>query len=164
MARPYFLFPEDLDNSKYRYNSMIKFDQFLYEEKIKVDGVYYTFADEMTERVVEISQREYYGYDYVIEKEAIEILIDDTEWVTEELFDLEEMTRMIDELELEDEDLDGELEEDEDYPFNYSDDIPGFPDDIDIRRIDESLFLDPIKLLKYLDSIDKRQQNTEEIY
>lgn len=162
MARPYFHNSESYEYVKFGRTSIVVRDHPRYDEMIIVDGVRYVCPDELAGKFVEQDPREFYGYDYVNDEETIEILIDDPEWILEELIDLDEFERMIGEADLSDDDEVGsDDDEDEVDPNNERPFLPSHCDIngtlIDISSIDDVVFEDPIKMLEYLESLDRRK-------
>lgn len=156
MARHYFLNFECYEYVKYECTALFSQPN---PEEIKIDGICYPCPIELEEYIIKQEPRDYYGYDYVNNEESIEILIDDNDWIMDELYYLEEMERMIGEAALSDDDEDDYSDDDGEFDSeihiaSYQKDISGLS--IDINCIDVVIFKDPIKMLEYLESLDRK--------
>jgi hypothetical protein len=157
MARSYFIYYENSYFLKYGCNNIFLNNPSVCGEIIRLDGISYICAAELTDQFIEINPRKLYGYDYMNDDESIEIIIDDGEWMLEELFNMDETVRMLGEADLsdEEEELDFELDEDEESDFELEDEEM-HPPLIDIDNIDDDVFKDPIKMLEYLELLEQR--------
>lgn len=151
IARPY-LFKEDYGFLNFNPNSSAVSTYFENDEVIVINGIHYFCPVIIYEKNYELDPREFYGTDYVNDKETIEVLTDDPEWMFDDLFDLEEIEPdfMDDEDDL---DNDGErFENNGELSINE-----GFSQEvIDYSSLDNEILNDPIKMLEYINGLKIR--------
>ncbi|KJR47499.1 hypothetical protein UF75_2077 [Desulfosporosinus sp. I2] len=151
IARPY-LFNEDYGFLNFNPNSSAVSTYFENDEVIVINGIRYFCPVIIYEKIYEIDPREFYGSDYVNDKETIEVLTDDPEWMFDDLFDQEEFEP--DSMNGED-DLDndgGRFENNGELLINE-----GFSQEaIDYSSLDDEILNDPIKMLEYINGLKIR--------
>jgi hypothetical protein len=130
MARPYFRNIQEYEckYKKYKYD--------IYNSCGKWDWSYYE-----SDRLLESDYRYQYGYDYVSLEECYEVLEDYNNWV------ITDMIKMMEESAVTADDKDRFKQP---TPSQIKHSGP------DINGIDEDILSDPVKLLSYLESLDKR--------
>lgn len=161
-ARPYFLYSESHESLKYGRNSIVVLDRPIYDEIVVLDGVSYILPAELTEQIVELNPRDFYEYDYVNNEESFEIITDDPEWILEELFNIDDIIQIMDDVDFDEDEEEYGHEDDFDNcnPNNEGDfplsDQKSIKPDINIDNIDDVIFKNPIKMLEYLESLDQK--------
>ncbi len=149
MSRSYLLDSQSYSyyrpNKNFLWNSIALKGKSYYEEVVlNLNGVRYSFSARPTEIDVERDPREIYGYDYV-HAEDIEIFADDSNWVLEELLDLDET-------------MDSTINDEFDDEAELDDEIDMVSYQFDIDSIDEAVFQNPIKMLEYIVSLEHRER------
>lgn len=160
MARSYLLYPENYEYIRFNRSSVassVLLNDF--DNSLKIGSDRYFLKIGSSEPHATREPREMYGYDYVSDDENVDILMDDDDWILDELSYVEELEGVSVDSDTVQDDVEGFFSDLEDS--NVSNKKPLgklWSSSVGINGIDKSVFRDPVRMLEYLELLERKSQ------